>query len=1120
MEEIILKDPLTGLYHHNYFPIKVNEELTRAKRKGYPLCILFVDLDFFKLINDNFGHQVGDQVLQQFSEALKNSIRESDLLFRYGGDEFAVILPELDLNEGIKIAKRIKEQIENRGYGPSNNLKISMSVGISQFPIDALDAEELIKKADERSLMSKRMGRGKIIYSSDFREEISSISLSETRFAGREKELDLISRTLVDFINTNDRFIAILKGVKGVGLSRLLTESVKLISVLNLKTFNITMDHKDLSDPFPLIKAIIREISNKNEPHLLNGHEEIANLYIGQENIHESRSITMSEGKVLNFLYDLLPKISNGELLVITIDNAELITKRCIDNFTKVLAEEFAQKISLILTIKGKGVVEEIIKTLPVRFIQLDIPPLRREEVKTLLWQVLKTEPDSEFLDWIMAKTGGRPLYIDKMLKTLIATHKLFPGETHWLISENYYTISDTYAVPIAEDISYLSPREREVLEFCAAFNNDFSVSFISQALKLSHAETLEIFETLQKNGYVEEVIPYSIYRFTSSFLREQIYAQIPKEKRGILHFKIANELDKNFEETARLDPQVLYEHYIKGGFENNAIPYIELLIKNSISKREFRKAIRFIQRIFEIAEYKLQIQEKVGLLKQWGFCLRSEGEFQEALQKLQKALELATKYQEKYEEALVRLEIAWIQHELNLQDKLKANIDEIIKIGNQINNKEIIAKGMIFKALYYQDFEQNTLKAVLTYEEILPLLKDEENHEIYAKVFGNLGKCYSILKNQQKSKEAYERALYHAKMSNNVELQATILTNYGTIQFITQDVESSRKTFEKAFEIVRKNDIRHLIPHICMNLATIYSNYAEYSLAISYLEKAIDYAIDMKLEGEELTYRSVFHGIKSHLGDYKYNGSKLLEIAKTTKEKGYQSAFEKAIIYLVKIYGYIGDYNMLEELIKSTSQLKQQRQKALAEVSFLEVIPVYSDKPEIFRNKIEMNLNEAKKSKDIALEIGFSLDMYLVGLLSDEGTNPSEFNTILENAYSAKLITNYLDLLTFEFLFGKSKEKSFEQLKQLEQKMNFKLRNLYEIGQLINNLKGTESQDFITESLNIMEKEFTEQGNKYFLIMFYRAIAKNQILRTLGLSKAYIEKLKQLTTSRFNFFA
>lgn len=149
-------DHLTQLYHHNYFIVRIGEEVARAKRKGTPLCLLFIDLDFFKMINDNFGHPVGDEVLKQFAISLKNAVRESDLIFRYGGDEFTIILPETSKDDAIKIAQRIKETLEDQGYGPSKNLKLSLSIGISQFPLDGVNADEILQKADERTLSSKK----------------------------------------------------------------------------------------------------------------------------------------------------------------------------------------------------------------------------------------------------------------------------------------------------------------------------------------------------------------------------------------------------------------------------------------------------------------------------------------------------------------------------------------------------------------------------------------------------------------------------------------------------------------------------------------------------------------------------------------------------------------------------------------------------------------------------------------------------------------------------------------------------------------------------------------------------------------------------------------------------
>uniref|UniRef100_A0A7V3J9Y0 Diguanylate cyclase n=1 Tax=candidate division CPR3 bacterium TaxID=2268181 RepID=A0A7V3J9Y0_UNCC3 len=1119
MEEIILKDPLTGLYHHNYFIIKMNEEISRAKRKGEPVSLLFIDMDFFKMINDNFGHQVGDEVLKQFAVNLKSIVRESDLLFRYGGDEFTIILPDVSIDEAIKIAERIKYQLENEGYGPSKNLKISLSVGISQFPIDATTPEELIKKADERSLISKRTGRGKIVFGNEVQEEVKSLSLSELRIIGREREINLISKALSDFSTTGKKFILILKGVKGVGLTRLLEETLKLGKVLDLKTLSVKIGEKEAAEPFPLLKAIIRSLVL--EQNFIPEDEVIKNVvnfflpeFFSSKN---TITITMNESKVLPVVGEMLFAFAGDERLLITIDNGHLLTSRCLLHLAQILKQDKNSQISLVMTSRTQSHILEGLKTVADEIRTLEIQPLMREEVKTILWQILRFEPDEEFLDWVMAKTGGRPLYIDKLLNALLISKKLIPGETKWILSDTYYTLSESIALPLAEEIHYLNPKEKEVLDFCAVYNIDFSTAFVAQALDLSVSETLEIFDNLARNGYIEEVIPYTIYRFSNPFVREVIYAQIPKEKRTKIHFKIAKILDENPEETSRLNPQVLYEHFINGGMESKAIPYIELLIKNSVKKREFKKAIRYIQRIFEIAEFKLQVSERIGLIRQMGMCLRCTGEYEEALNKLKIALDLAIRYNEKYEEALIRLEMAWIQHELELKTELLLNIEEILKIADQIKSNEIIAKAMIYKALYYQDFEKNVTKAILTYEEIIELIKEEENHEILSKIYGNLGKCYTQLKQHAKAKESFEIALYHARLCNNPEYLASIMLNYGTTQFIIQDVENSRITFEKTLELVKTENITHLLPHVLQNLAMIYSNYGEYAISISYLEKAVEYAREMKLELEELKYLLLLYGVRSYLGEHRYLASKLNEILEISKKTGNLNLLEKAVQYLVRIYTFLGDFNQLEQLLREVQNFKTPREKVLTEIQIFETLAVYSTNSANLFQSIERRRREAMDKHDFTSEIGFSTDLYLYKLITKDSVD-IDLERLLEAANSIKLIRVYIDLLLFEILLGRNSKKYVQLLKNFEGKFNLKQKLLWEIGLNLMEISSKTKED-IENKVSELEKKFQEIESKYALNLLYRSLLNQPVVQETDLQDLYKNKLNNLVTDKLNFY-
>jgi len=151
-------DALTGLFNRNYF----NEKLYKLKANG-PLSLLLIDLDNFKNINDLYGHLAGDTVLQKVAEILKNVTRRVDIIVRWGGDEFAVVLLEAEEQEALNIAQRIKAQIENYDFAfGQSRVRISVSIGIASMKEEVLnDKEQLFKTADEALYLAK--GKKKLI---------------------------------------------------------------------------------------------------------------------------------------------------------------------------------------------------------------------------------------------------------------------------------------------------------------------------------------------------------------------------------------------------------------------------------------------------------------------------------------------------------------------------------------------------------------------------------------------------------------------------------------------------------------------------------------------------------------------------------------------------------------------------------------------------------------------------------------------------------------------------------------------------------------------------------------------------------------------------------------------
>lgn len=175
-EEAII-DSLTGLFHHKYFMRRIKEEIDKVKRYKYPLGLLMIDLDHFKEINDTYGHQTGDAVLVKVAQIIKNATRRSDIVCRYGGEEFSIILPEPELKnqninddtipQGVLVAaERLRKKVEEETFKTigGREIKITISVGIAYVPAhsDEFTASDLVEHADKALYHAKENGRNRI----------------------------------------------------------------------------------------------------------------------------------------------------------------------------------------------------------------------------------------------------------------------------------------------------------------------------------------------------------------------------------------------------------------------------------------------------------------------------------------------------------------------------------------------------------------------------------------------------------------------------------------------------------------------------------------------------------------------------------------------------------------------------------------------------------------------------------------------------------------------------------------------------------------------------------------------------------------------------------------------
>jgi diguanylate cyclase (GGDEF)-like protein len=405
---LMVRDALTGVYAKVALLERLEEEVHRGRRYGEAFSILLLDLDYFKSVNDAFGHARGDATLAEFVARVQLAARNSDVLFRFGGDEFLLFLPRTSHEQATILAERLVEQVSGSPFAGHPPLSLSVSIGVATMPDDATTAEELLGRADARMYEAKREGRSRVVAVDPSRD--AELMLDEgTRLIERLDAIDRANR-FFDTLPSARAGVLRVVGPSGSGLSRVLREMEKLAR--------------------------------------LRGHRVISMLPRGDEPLASLRFACAEAAQLPESLTDpvelaiaIRQALTAGPtpLNIITLDDVDEIDRQSLDVVRDLLIPARGSNPIGVIHTGSDSRVDQTPDT-PYRD-TIELRPLSHDGVRAWMRSIFRWEPPAEFVEWTHEQTRGLPGAVRSMLLQLVERRLLVRDEGKWTLAESFREI-------------------------------------------------------------------------------------------------------------------------------------------------------------------------------------------------------------------------------------------------------------------------------------------------------------------------------------------------------------------------------------------------------------------------------------------------------------------------------------------------------------------------------------------------------------------------------------------------------------------------------------------------------------------------------------------------------
>jgi len=889
-----------------------------------------LDVNRFKDINDNHGHIIGDRVLVHIGRILRSTGRGEDIVCRWAGDEFVVILPETGEDEALTVAKRIVENVTSYPWEEKCKAKlndVSVSLGFSIYPDDATDLITMVEIADRALYAAKKKG----------------IPLAEERFAprsikhgrrngepyiyGKREEIKYITRCLSRVLMEDPQFVFI-SGDMGVGKSFVVEQLESEMTNMNMLILRGRCDEETVDTPLFPFKELFNQFMAK-EPE----REFLASDLLPDASLAELgrlaprwmknktvRRTSKQEGRGDKFLLfeafvQFLRKLSDEAGVVLIIEEvqwADVTSLALLHFLTRTVDKE---RIGVILTHrplddtyhngKNTAVLRELISLESEnRYHHISLKPLTKENSIDMIRDLLgEGKPAESLVEDLYRITEGNPFFIKGMVEYL--------GK-----SENSTGVLDdlppTLHGVIDKKIEKLSDDAKMAYQAASVLGREFEFDVLMNVLQTNEGFLLDIIDEGIRSNIIEEVQGYSDdrYSFVQNILCKALYSSTPVKIRAEIHLNCGRAIEKYDLEGIEERYGELAHHFEKGGDKRKTFDYTLKAARRACELYAHEEALSFYVKGIKLAQSPgsgIDEEELIKIHEERGLVYQQTNDYRRAQRDFEKVIDLcdATGSNDRRGYALKNLSnISIYKREFKKAYEYSLRtIRHAMDVGDSgLKAESLAAFGNIY--LFSGEYD----RALTYYDKALEMDRRDPDKLRASKVYTNLGVIYWYKEINEKALAYYQKALRLLKEIGNKTFQPLCISNIAMITLQQGQFTKALTLCEESLKISRETGNSLIEVYTYNNIGEIYQRVGDYNSALMWSRKAISLIKQVKDQGSRADFirnRGVVHFMLGQKKKAKNDLKKALIMSKNSGKKEYEM---NALYWLIRLLVDEGD--------------------------------------------------------------------------------------------------------------------------------------------------------------------------------------------------------------------